>query len=84
MCVESLECVSTNFAKSFSDLENLRPPFPFWVKPFVVDVVKDGCSVQKPIITQTANIEPGSAAGCCSQVSASATVNSAVQETGFC
>ena len=27
------------------------------VNPFVVDVVKDGCPVQKPIVTQTANIE---------------------------
>ena len=55
--VESLDGVSANFATRFSDLENLKPTFAFLVNPFVVDVVKDGCPVQKPIVTQTANIE---------------------------
>ena len=35
----------------------IRPTFAFLVNPFVVDLVKDGCPVQKPIVTQTANIE---------------------------
>ena len=55
--VEIMEGVSTNLATSFSDLENLKPTFAFLVNPFVVDVVKNGCTVQKPIVTQTANIE---------------------------
>ena len=59
VCVESLECVSTNFATTFSDLKNLGPTFAFLVSPFVVDVVKDGCPLQKPIVTQTTNIEAG-------------------------
>ena len=57
MYVESLEGVSTNFATRFSDLDNLKPTFAFLVNPFVVDVVKDGCPVQKPIVAQAANIE---------------------------
>ena len=55
--VESLEGASTNLATKFSDLENLKPTLSFLVNPFVVGVVKDGCAVQKPIATQTANIE---------------------------
>ena len=49
--------VSTNFAINFSYLENRRPTFAFFVNPFVVDVVKDGCPVKKPIAIQTANIK---------------------------
>ena len=49
--------VTTNFATRSTGLENLKPTFAFLVNPFVVDVVKDGCPVQKPIVTQTANIE---------------------------
>ena len=48
---ESLEGVSTNFATRFSDLANLKPTFTFLVNPLVVDVVKDGCPVVKPIVT---------------------------------
>ena len=55
--IEGLEGVSTDFATRFSDLENLKPTFAFLVNPFVVDVVDDGCPVQKPIVTQTTNIE---------------------------
>ena len=55
--VESLEGVSTKFATMSSDLENLKPTFPFLVYPFVVDVVKDECPVQKLIVTQTAYVE---------------------------
>ena len=55
--VESLAYVSSNFATRFSDLENLKPTFTFLVNLFIVDVVKDGCPVQKPIATQTAYIE---------------------------
>ena len=53
--VESLEGASTNLVTRFSGLENLRPSLAFLVNPFVVDIVKDGCPVQKPIATQTAN-----------------------------
>ena len=56
MYVKNLEGVSTDFVK-FSDLENLKPTFAFLVNPFVVNVVKGGCPVQKPIVTLTANIE---------------------------
>ena len=59
MYVKSLECASTNFATRFSNLDNLKPTFAFLVNQFVVDVVKDGCPVQKHIATQTANIEAG-------------------------
>ena len=54
---ESLDGASTNFATRFTNLENLKPTFAFLINPFVVDVVKDGCTVGKPIVTQTANIE---------------------------
>ena len=57
MNVENLEGVSTNSATRSSDLENLKPTFAFLVNPFVTDVVKDGCAVQKPTVTQSANIE---------------------------
>ena len=55
--VDSMVGDSTNFATRFSDLENLKPTFAFLGNPFVVDAVKDGCPVQKPIATPTANIE---------------------------
>ena len=55
--VESFVGVSTNFTTRFSDLLNLKPTFAFLLNPFVVDVVKDGCPVQKPHVAQTANIE---------------------------
>ena len=57
MYVEILEGVSTILATRFSHLENLKPTFAFLEYPVVVDVVKDGCLVQKPIIIQIANIE---------------------------
>ena len=55
--VKSLEGVSTDFATRFSDLENLKPTFAFLVNPFVFDVLKNGCPVQKPIVTQTADTQ---------------------------
>ena len=57
--VESLQGASTYFATRFSDQENLKPTFVFLVNPFVVEVVKDECPVQKPVITQAANVEAG-------------------------
>ena len=57
MYVESIEGVSTNLATMFSNLENQKTTLAFLVSQFVVDVVKDGCPVQKPIVTQTTNME---------------------------
>ena len=47
----SLEGVSTNLATRFSDVENLKHTFAFLANPFVVDVVKERCPVQKRILT---------------------------------
>ena len=55
MYVESLEGVSNNFARTLSDLKNLKHTLAFLVDPF--DVVKDRCPVHKPVVTQAANIE---------------------------
>ena len=55
--LKSLEGVLNDFATRFSDLKNLKSTLAFLVDPFLFDVVKDGCPVQKPIVTQTANIE---------------------------
>ena len=70
----------------FSDLENLKPTFVFLVNPFVVDVVKDGCPVQKPIVTQKANIKAEllDLQQEFALKSVHQSVNIGVLETGFC
>ena len=85
--LRSWRAFQQNFATKFSDLENLKPSFAFFfVNPLVVDVVKNGCPVQKPIVTQTANIEAEllDLQQDFALKSVHKSVNIGVLETGFC
>ena len=47
---QCMEGVSSNFATTFPDMENLIPTSALFLNPFVVDVVKDGCPAHKTIV----------------------------------
>ena len=55
--VKSFDGASTNFATRITDLEDPNTTFSSLANPFVDDVVKDGCNVQKPTVSQSANVK---------------------------
>ena len=45
------------FQARFDDLQELEPCFRFLVNPFDIDVIKDGCLVRQPFVTDVSAAE---------------------------
>ena len=45
------------FQSRFQDLQMLKPCFSFFVNPFVVDVITDGCPIPEPFVSEASVVE---------------------------
>ena len=48
---DKLQGLLEEFLARFDDLQELKPCFTFFINPFHVDVINDGCLVCQPFVT---------------------------------